>query len=444
MAVAAVGLLAGSVASACGGNDDGPTPATPSEVATVTPTAAATATPTPVATPVATATPTATARATATPTPAATATATPAATPTATEPTPAPTPTPQPIPLDLPEVTFWGDVSDDQQAMSRARVADIVEFFAERFGVSVPDLSLHIAGDAEALREALGTEFDSQTAIHQAKYTEGSIYIHATRAPGGIERRYFEAFQDHITEGRDLGPKWLSEAAAVYAGHLFRDWTGERAIEEAVALEQWAASYDKAPLDTFETESPAAASLSGSEGVAIATIAVDWLVGQVGEDALVEYYRALPNSGTWEEAFELTFGLTLADAYAGFAAHRAEVVVERWDVRALVLGPDGEPLQDQRLLVEAISEDESESESDYGRLDGRFTLQVPDGGYWLNVAVDCPAAFEVLGWYEEASGLTTDQGEATLIVVDGEDMEGIVFKLPAVPDELVPECAGDR
>ena len=164
----------------------------------------------------------------------------------------------------------------------------------------------------------------------------------------------------------------------------------------------------------------------------------------MGEDALVEYYRALPNSGSWEEAFELTFGLTVADAYQGFAAHRAEVVVQRWYVRALVLGPDGEPLQDQRLLVEAISEDESESESDYGRLDGRFTLQVPDGGYWLNVTVDCPAAFEVLGWYEEASGFTTDEGEATLVVVDGEDIEGIVFKLPAWPDELVPECAGDR
>ena len=164
----------------------------------------------------------------------------------------------------------------------------------------------------------------------------------------------------------------------------------------------------------------------------------------MGEDAFVEYYRALPNSGSWEEAFELTFGLTVADAYEGFAAHRAEVVVERWVIAGLVLGPDGERLQDPRLLFDAIYEDGSASEGDYGRMDGRFTLQLPDGRYRLTVTVDCPPAFEVLGWYEEASGFATDEGEATLIVVDGEDLEGIVFKLPAWPDELVPECAEDE
>ena len=453
-AVAAVALLAGGLASGCGGGEDAPTPA-PTATATDTPTPVATPTdaptPTSVATQVATATTTPTA--TATPTPVATPTTTPTPTPTATatatatatpEPTPAATPTPQPIPADSPEVHFWGDVPEDQQAMSLARVADIVEFFELRFGIGVPDLRIHIAGDAKALQEALGEAFDNQAALHQAKYTDGSIYINVVRAPGGIERRFIEAFQDHIAEGRDPGPKWLSEGAAAYAGHLFRDWAGEKRVEDALALELWAAGYDRAPLEAFEGDPPDGVSTAGSRRLAIATIAVDWLAGQAGADALVEYYRALPNSGSWEEAFESTFGLTVGDAYEGFAAHRAEVVEERWNLPGLVRGPDGQLLRGWKLLVEARYEDGLETEGDFGRLDGRFTLQLPNGGYRLSVWVECPAVFEVLGWYEESTGFTTDEREATLVVVAGEDLERIVFELTAWPDETVPECAEDE
>ena len=173
-------------------------------------------------------------------------------------------------------------------------------------------------------------------------------------------------------------------------------------------------------------------------------MAVEWLVGQAGEDALVAYYRALPGSGSWEDAFERTFGLSVADAYEGFAAHRAAVVVVRRAISGVVLGPDGEPIQSPLLFVNAIYTNGAGSEGVSVQSDGGFTVRPPDSTYRLSVSMVCPGSSGDLGWYEEQSGFTADETEATLVVVDGEDMNGIVIRLPALPNELLSSCSPSR
>ena len=344
---------------------------------------------------------------------------------------------------DSPAVVFWGDISENQQAAVRTRVAGIVEFFEERFRIRVPNVTIHVASDEDALEQALGRALDSETTVRLAHYAEGSIFVHATDATDGIERLYFEAFEDHIAGSRDLGPAWLREGAAVYAAHLFRDWRGEKTLADALSLARWAASYDDTPLEDLERQSPTEAELSGSETLSTATVAVEWLVGLAGEDALVAYYRALPGGGGWEEAFERAFGLSPQAAYEGIAAHRAAVLVVRRAISGVVLGPDGEPIQSPLLFVNAIYTNGAGSESVSVQSDGGFTVRPPDSTYRLSVSMVCPGSSGDLGWYEEQSGFTADETEATVIVVTGEAVSGIVIRLPALPNELLPECAGD-
>ena len=52
-------------------------------------------------------------------------------------------------------------------------------------------------------------------------------------------------------------------------------------------------------------------------------VAGDWLVARAGELAILEYYRLLPTSDSWQEAFEGAFGMAIDDFYAAFAEYRA-------------------------------------------------------------------------------------------------------------------------
>ena len=126
----------------------------PPATATPTPAAAAAPPPTPEPTAAATPTPAARAAATATPVPA-TPTGTPPATPTATVRVAGSVPD-----WEHPNLTFWGDVPEAEEAFLRARIADMVAFFDERFGIRVPNLDIHVAARMPALKTTLGYETD--------------------------------------------------------------------------------------------------------------------------------------------------------------------------------------------------------------------------------------------------------------------------------------------
>ena len=448
--VVAGGLLAYTIAS----NDEVDPPGSPLATATTTATPAATpvdggdATPATTPTPTPVASPTPTPAVSPTPTPAASPTPTPAASPTPT-PTPESEETPDvPSPPDEssgdgPQIRFWGDVPADTQAELRGRVADIVTFYDERFGIRVPGLSIHIAADNEELLAAVGGPLEPSAQIHAATYDNGAVFVHATRTADWIERFYFEAFQERVAGGRDLGAQWLAEGSAMYMGHLFRAWRGEKTLADALALVTWAASFGTAPLEDLEGRSPTAAQLTGVDAAAsTATLATEWLVSRAGEAALLTYYEALPSSESWEEAFEETFGLSPEDAYEGVAAHRAAVLVERWAVLGVVRGPDNKPVEGADLFVYGSRVDGSGSEGWSVERNGGFRLRAPAGTYRLVLLGLCGFERSIrLGWYEEESGFTTNESEATLLVVDGEDIGGIIFRLPAEPEELTG-CEG--
>lgn len=418
-------------------------PASAATVSATPATAEATSPPTtPIPTPTATAAPTGTPAATATstpvPTPAPTTEATP--TPVVTE-TPVATPTRQVREEGDPIVTFWGEVPEQEQQALQRRVADIMLFFDERFDIRVPDLNIHVAADNTALAAALGRPLDYETRWVPAVWEEGSIFVH-TRMTNRVERYYFEAFESLAAGGRDLGPEWLAEGAAMYMAHLFRDWTGEHPISGARHFWQLLASADPTPLEDLERWSPTDAEWSGFETLSTATLAAEWLVDQAGVDALVAYYRALPDSAGWEEAFEAAFGFSLQDAYEGLALHRSGVVSAYPAISGRVLGPNGAPLSSSSLSVHAVYMG-SGGVAVGTRSDGTFTIRAANRPLRLGVSALCPESEGEIGWYEEVSGFTTERGEATVLAGDREDMSGIVIRLPGTLRELVPECFGD-
>lgn len=366
-----------------------------------------------------------------------TATNAPETTPVASpEPADTPTATEEDVDGEGPSVTFWGEVPPDQQDALRARVADIVRFYDERFDIVVSNLSIHIASDSAALEAARGRALDYWARVHPADYHKGSIYVHATETANWLERLYFEAFADQVAGDWDWGPVWLREGAAMYMAHLFRHWSGEELLADALALVLWAASYDETSLQAFELRSP---------NPSTATMAVEWLVDRAGERALVGFYRALPANESWEGAFEETFGLSPQAAYRGFDSHRAEVLVVRRTIWGRVLGPDGEPIQGRTLFADAVYVSGAGSEGVTVQPNGGFALRTPDNTYRLSVNIGCPRssgelAWHKLGWWEEQSGFTTEETEATAVVVDGESVSGIVIRLLRPSEEIVPEC----
>ena len=54
-------------------------------------------------------------------------------------------------------------------------------------------------------------------------------------------------------------------------------------------------------------------------------LALEWLASHAGDLAIPEYYRLLPRSLRWEDAFEAAFGITVSDFYDVFEAY-AETV----------------------------------------------------------------------------------------------------------------------
>lgn len=375
----------------------------------------------------------------ATPTP--TASPVPAASPVA----PSPTPPEAGNSGDLPSIHFWGDIPQAQQLHIRARTAGIVEFFEARYGVRVPDLEVHVGADDAALEDATANAVGTRITVYNARYHDGLLFIRVD-APRYLEHLYFQAIQDHLSQGsvngpRANGPRWLDQGTAVYARQLYQHARGERSIEEALDSNRRASSYITVPLE--QLDSGRTARPWGDVGGSLAALAATWLIEQGGEDSLVDYYRQLATKG-WREAFEAAFGLPISEAYSAFAAYRAETVAMRKDVGGVVLGPDGKPVEDWRIDIKAYPEGaehtpgfrEDSASEDFR---GDFTLQLPDGTYVLLLETRCPGGWVHLGWYGGESGFTTSDADPTRVVVEGESIEGLLIRLPSLPDEMFPE-----
>ena len=138
----------------------------------------------------------------------------------------------------------------------------------------------------------------------------------------------FHAYQKKLstlkTGGGDdevpqAGPRWLTEGSAEFFAYKAMDAGGvfsydternTRSVEHAKRVDR--------PLSEMEN-------LRGVRGISYQffLLGVELLAYHAGEDALIRFYSLQQPGTTWQEAFQIAFGMTVEEFYVLFEEHRA-------------------------------------------------------------------------------------------------------------------------
>ena len=341
------------------------------------------------------------------------------------------------LPSDLPAFTFIGEIPGAQQAATLERVAGIMAFYEDRYGVRVPGLRVYV-GDIETLQDVTEDVLGRARVVDGGMYSAGAIFLR-TEAAIALEHEYFHAMQDQLASGHDWGPWWLTEGAAQHASWLYREARGETSYADSLAFARWVSTFG-AELQSMQ-DAPDVVFPSAYEFMALA---VHWLVAQGGQGSVMAYFRALPTSDSWQEAFRSAFGIDFADVYGAFEDYLSTFAVARRDVAGSITGPGGGSLSHWRFHLRAYLPGSQRqwdlSEGYTATSGGHFSIEVPDGQYEISVGVDCGPSSVALGWYGGESGFTTAYDEVTYIAVEGVDVSGVAIALPEDPSAYHELC----
>ena len=249
-------------------------------------------------------------------------------------------PPPPPPPVEEPQLVLGAGIPTDTAAALRAEFQRGQDMLRERFRAEPLHYTVYVPADEEAafaLMRRLGRPSPLPGACKWSlaaaivvpltcrEHLAGAVAEHHLDQ---IVRRLLvsEAFRYRSPENDPRGPYWYEFGAEAYVFYAYRSALGLDALDEARRREIARARQTSEPLSRMESHSGAA----GTEGaLALGFLAADWLVQRAGEPALFEYYRLLPSSESWGEAFEGAFGITVADFYVAFEEYRAADFVPR-------------------------------------------------------------------------------------------------------------------
>ena len=338
---------------------------------------------------------------------------------------------------------FLGVVALDRQAEITELTLDIMAFFAERFDTIAGDFTLYVVANEEE-RIAKMEEVLGDTPPLQCGLAQGNVAFVQLWCANAIAHEYFHVLQEvwapkaqvpASDTGWEWGAWWLFEGSAEYAEMRYFEMvnaTDPDYYTRGLNTRERFMSFDPTPLRDLETYIPRFATTPFD----FAGVAIDWLVGRTSETAVVNYFRLLPESTNWHSAFLTSFGMTVDEFYEGFAAHTAEAIPVRREVRGVVLGPDGEPVSRWRIDVLASPVDSDRAEDGRDILfGGVFGLLVPDGTYELWVRARCAHRSPFIGWHAGEAGVVLSRDQAERVVVAGSDLSGIEIRLAVEPSE---------
>ena len=326
---------------------------------------------------------------------------------------------------------FIGGVPEGRQAEIRAETADVLAFFAERYGIVPPEFTvrvhpgLGIAASAAARlirigRHAVDDPLIGDTIAHE--------YTH-------VLQHYLQGLPP--TEGSS-SPAWLIEGQATYAGGLFFQSRGDRTGDRQRAM-WWLQALDVIPsLHDLADGGPFYA--EGWPAYALGALATEWLAahaeareaeqsggapptsdsgGLTEHESHIRYWQAVPSPERWGEAFEAAFGITVDDFYDEFGAYRADIlalsVPHRFDDRngpALVFVGDV-PAETQAAVRAELARVQAFFAERFGTPEPEFTVYAgPDAA---SLATTHLRAFgrEIEDWFCDWAS-----GAATVIALD--------------------------
>ena len=228
---------------------------------------------------------------------------------------------------------FIGGVPEQRQAEIRAETAEVLAFFAERYGIVPPEFTVRVhPGLGIAASAAPGL-------IRIGRYAVGYQLIGGT-----IAHEYAHILQHHWGS-LDSSPRWLVEGQATYAGGLFFQSRGDRTGDRQRWLWRQGALDVIPPLRDLAGRVPFYA--EGGSAYALGALATEWLATQAEareaeqfdgspsapdagrlteHESHIRYWQAVPfaEPWRWKEAFADTFGIAVDAFYDEFEAYRAE------------------------------------------------------------------------------------------------------------------------
>ena len=241
---------------------------------------------------------------------------------------------------DEPLLVVVGEVAAETQAAVRAAFESVQAFFGERFGAGPADYTVYVAAAPDSVAEAHLRAFGA--APDEGFCSSGSTGIAAlvvvdlgcrSEAPHRLDRHHYDYVRARLAPWSSLspsedglnrrGPWWLRVAIRGYAANAYEATSDGVTLEEIGAGDAARARRVTPPLASLELGDDASAA-GYRDAWALASLAGAWLAEHAGEASLFEYYRQLPASAGWQEAFEIAFSMSTADFHEAFEAYRAE------------------------------------------------------------------------------------------------------------------------
>ena len=338
-----------------------------------------------------------------------------------------------------------GDVPADRQAAYHAAMADVVAHYADRYGVEAPEFGVYMGADLEAVRAAWGELGGSspETFRSAGRVTtlQGTrvMFIYGNYVREGavnallLAHEYFHVIQFEWSGGGYRGtPIWMVEGGAIYESFVHVELYDR--YQELAVVRSANHSGTLRDLEGIANWADQRRSVYG-----LGALATEWLIDKTGMSTYADYWRALPEHSTWEDAFASTFGITADDFHEAFEQHRAALLSDGaiGRIAGVVTGPGGTAVEGVRVRVggEGVGEPWFVETP----RDGTFELYLQEGTHAVEIHVNEGGAWRHIGWYGGDDGFTADVGQRIALELDAGDIIDIRVRLPADHDDL-PEA----
>ena len=237
--------------------------------------------------------------------------------------------------VDKPILVFAGEIPAETVARIQAEFEIVRTLFVERLGSGPADYTVFVAADwpaaASVYRRVLGVVREPHCGSSGADWSVHILSCNPTLATSFAWQHFADVTPRLAPEEslplapdgyRGYGATWLSRGLVRYVEAAARETVGVQTVSETRDSNIASARRAGEPLRDMET-SVGLDSVEARPASALIFLAADWLVQHAGERAIFEYYRLLPSSDTWQDAFAGAFGITVDDFYAAFAQYRA-------------------------------------------------------------------------------------------------------------------------
>ena len=234
--------------------------------------------------------------------------------------------------VDEPILVFNGGVPQGTADRLRAQFKDMQAFFRDRFEAGPVDYTVFVAADRQSATPLYVRVFgeDPERNFCTEQHTGIGFFMVLTcrpSLPDDVARHHFLEVTERLVPGRDvLEPYyWLHLATLFYIEAAYRDAAGIETFDQTRRREIAVARRTAQPLREMERFEDVRQS-GNLGGQALSFLAGEWLARQAGESAILEFYRLLPSSANWRQAFLEAFRIAVDEFYERFEKYRREIV----------------------------------------------------------------------------------------------------------------------